>query len=341
VVALFIVSAPEAAGKTAIAVGLGRHLTGEGKKVGFLKPLVGEKPADISRGDAGFAKQALNLPEDVAVLNPSFGSGKALADKAREAYIEVSQNRDAVIIEGCCGKKPGDDDSKAAYEIAKALKAKVIIVEDYAGGKVVPRYKDSYLGFGENLLGFILNRVPKRELNRTCEELTSRIKESEMRILGVLPEERALLTFTVGELAEQIQGELLNNGEKSAELVENVMAGAMCVDSGLDYFGRKANKAVVVRNDRPDMQMAALETATRCLVISGGGEPIDYVRFKADEKSVPVIMTENDTDTVIRNIEDLLDRTRFHQEKKLNRLAEVLQQNLDFKAIYNGLGFDT
>lgn len=337
-VALFIVSAEAAAGKTAITVGLGRHLMGAGRKVGFLKPLVGDKPADISRGDAGFVKQALNLPEDVARLSPSLGSGKALADRAREAYIEVSQNRDVVIIEGRCGKKPADDDSKAAYEMAKALKARVIIVENYAGGKSAPRYMDSYLGFGENRLGFILNKVPKRELKRTGEKLTSRIKKSEMRLLGVVPEDRALLAFTVGELAELIEGKLLNNGEKTAELVENLMAGAMCVDSGLDYFGRKANKAAVVRSDRPDMQMAALETSTRCLVISGGGEPIDYVRFKAAEKNIPVIMTRNDTETVIRNIEDLLDRTRFHQEKKLSRLAEIIKANIDLKAIWAGLG---
>lgn len=336
-VALAIVSAEAAAGKTAVAIGLGRQLMGEGKKVGFLKPLVGEKPADISPGDAGFVKQTLNLPEDVALLSPSLGGGKALADRAREAYIEVSQNKDVVIVEGRCGKKLADDDSEAAYGIAKALKAKVMIVENYAGGKSAPRYMDSYLGFGENLLGFILNRVPKQELKRTCDELTSRIKESEMRILGVVPEDRVLLAFTVGELAEQIEGKLLNNGEKTAELVESLMAGAMYVDSGLDYFGRKANKAVVVRSDRPDMQMAALETSTRCLVISGGGEPIDYVRFKAAEKNIPVIMTRNDADTVIRNIEDLLDSTRFHQEKKLNRLAEVIQSNIDLKAIWAGL----
>lgn len=337
-VALFIVSAEAAAGKTAIATGLSRHLLGEGKKVGFLKPLVGEKPADISRGDAGFVKQVLNLPEGVAVLSPSLGSGKSLADKARKAYIEVSQNRDVVIIEGRCGKKSTDGDSQATYEVAQALKAKVIIVENYAGGKSAPRYKDSYFGFGENLLGFVLNKVPKRELKRTCEELTTRIKESEMRVLGVVPEDRALLSFTVGELAEQIDGKLLNNGERTAELVENLMAGAMYVDSGLDYFGRKANKAVVVGSDRPDMQMAALETSTRCLVISGGGEPVDYVRLKADEKHVPVIITKNDTDTVIKHIEDLLGRTRFHQEKKLNRLAEILQANINLKAIWAGLG---
>jgi BioD-like phosphotransacetylase family protein len=337
-VALFVVSAEAAAGKTAIATGLGRHLVGEGKRVGYLKPLAGEKPADISRGDAGFVKKALDLPDDIAVLSPSLGSGKSLADKARKAYIEVSQNRDVVIIEGRCGKKSADADSQAAYEVAQALKAKVVIVESYDVGRAAPRHKDSYLGFGENLLGFILNGVPKQELRRICEELTSRIKESEMRILGVVPENRLLLAFTVGELAEQIEGKLLNNGEKTADLVESVMAGAMYVDSGLDYFGRKANKAVVVGSDRSDMQMAALETSTSCLVISGGGEPVDYVRLKAAEKNIPVIITRSDTTAVFKYIEDLLDDTRFHQEKKLNPLAEILQQNLDLKAIYSGLG---
>ena len=340
-VALLIVSAEAAAGKTTISVGLGRQLLGEGKKVGYLRPAVSEKPPVSLAEDAAFARQALNLTEEVGLLSPSLMGGKSLADKARQAYIEVSQNKDVVIIEGYCGAKPDDADSKAAYELAGALKARVIVVENYAGGKSAPQCAASYLGFGENLLGFVLNKVPQRELKRACEELTSRVSEAEMRILGALPEERSLLTFTVGELAEQINGEMLNNGEKSLALVESVMAGAMCVDSGLDYFRRKSNKAVVVRHDRPDMQMAALETPTRCLVISGGGEPIDYVRFKAEEKNIPVIMTQHDTDTVIRNIETLLESTRFHQDKKLNKLAEVMQANLDFKAIYAGLGLAT
>ena len=340
-VALLIVSAEAAAGKTTIAVGLGRQLLDEGKKVGYLRPSVSEKPSDSSAGDAGFARQALNLTEEVGLLRPSFVGGKPLADKARQAYIEVSRNKDVVIVEGYCGTTPDDADSKTAYEIAEALKARVIVVENYAGGQSAPQYAASYLGFGENLLGFVLNKVPKRELKRTCEELTSRVSEAEMRILGALPEERALLAFTVAELAEQINGEMLNNGEKSMALVESVMTGAMCVDSGLDYFGRKSNKAVVVRHDRPDMQMAALETATRCLVVSGGGEPVDYVRFKAEEKNIPVIMTQNDTDTVIKHIEALLESTRFHQDKKLNKLAEIMQANLDFKAIYAGLGLAT
>jgi len=337
-VALFIVSVPEASGKTAVGIGFGRRLRDEGKKVGFLRPVRSGESPEKSAADAGFAKKSLGLTEDVRLLNPALAGGKALADQTRKAYIEVSQNKDVVIIEGYCGKTPNDENSQTAYEIARALKAKVIAVENYARGKSAPQYIDSYLGFGENLLGFLLNRVPKNKLKRTGEELSSRLAGSKMAIIGVLPEARPLVAFTVGELAEQINGQLLDNGEKAGELVENVMVGAMYVDSGLDYFSRKAGKAAVVRNERPDMQMAALETATRCLVITGSGEPMDYVRFKAEEKDVPVITTQHDTDTVIRHIEDLLDATRFNQEKKLNRLAEVLQANIDFKTLYAGLG---
>ena len=74
--------------------------------------------------------------------------------------------------------------------------------------------------------------------------------------------------FSVGELAKHLGGEIVNCPERSEELVENLMLGALSVDSGLDYFRRKTNKAVIARGDRPDLQMAALETSTKCLILS-------------------------------------------------------------------------
>lgn len=337
-VALYLVSAVEAAGKTMIAAGVGKRLLGDGNKVGFLKPIVAEgKPTD-SDADAKFMKQVLSLSEPVEFLCPLIGGKRSLADMVREVYIEASQNKDVIIIEGRCGQRADDNLSKDAYAIAAALKAKVIGVEDYVNGSSSAEFINRYQGFGENLLGIILNKVPKSQLKRVGKEITSKFNETELRILGLLPEDRALFTLTVGELADLVQGEILNDAEKSVELAENLMLGAMAVDSGLEYFGRKTNKVVVVRGDRPDMQMAALETSTRCLVISGGKAPIDYVRYKAEDKGIPLISTENDTGAVVQSIEDALDKARFHQEKKLIKLAEILEQNLDFQAVYQGLG---
>jgi len=336
-VALYVIASEEGAGKTTIAAGLVKHFLSNGKKVGFLKPVFADRKPEGDT-DAAFMKQVLALPEQAGSLSPLIGGERRLADRIREVYIEVAQNKDVVIIEGRCGQSSDDSLSKAAYEIASALKAKVIAVEGYSNGSSIPKFIDCFQGFGENLLGMVLNKVPKSRQKRVCEEMTGKFGESELRILGVIPEDRVLFTLTIGELAESINGEILNNAERSAELVENIMVQVMAIDSGLEYFGRKANKAAVVKDDRPDMQMAALETSTRCLVISGGEAPSDYVRFKAQDKGIPIVLTGNNINTVVQNIEDALEKARFAQEKKSARLAEILEQNLDFPAIDKGLG---
>ena len=336
-VALYLVSSAEATGKTAIAAGLGKRLLSDGKKVGFLKPIMADKkPSGDS--DADFMKQVLALQEPLESIYPVLSNERNLADGIREAYIKVSQNKDVVIVEGMCGQSPDDNLSKTSYEIAGTLKAKVIIVASYSNGLSPAGFINAYKGFGANLLGIILNKVPKSQLKRVCDEVTSKFSETELRILGVLPEDRALFTLTIGELADHIQGEVLNNSEKSVELVENLMVGAMAVDSGLDYFGHKNGKAVVIKGDRPDMQMAALETSVKCLVISSVTAPIDYVRYKAEEKGVPLILTKHDTSTVMQIIEDILAKARFNQEKKLVKLAEIIEKHLDIQVIYSGLG---
>jgi BioD-like phosphotransacetylase family protein len=336
-VALYLVSSTEAAGKTTIAVGVGKRLLSDGKKVGFLKPIMADKKPD-GDSDAAFMKQVLALSEPLESLYPLRSGERSLADRIREFYIEVSQNKDVIIVEGSGLQSSDDNLNKASYEIAGALKAKVIIVAGYSNRSSTAGFINGYKGFGANLLGIILNKVPKSQLRRVYDEVTSKFSETELRILGVLPEDRALFTLTIGELADHVQGEILNNSEKSVELVENLMVGAMAVDSGLDYFGRKNGKAVVVKGDRPDMQMAALETSIKCLVISGITAPIDYVRYKAEEKGVPLIVTKDDTSTVMQNIEDALGKARFNQEKKLVKLAEIIEQHLDIQAIYSGLG---
>jgi BioD-like phosphotransacetylase family protein len=294
-VALYVVSAKEAAGKTAICAGLGRYLQANGKKVGYLRP------GEAASGDAAFMKEALSLAEDSATLCPPSGDLK-------KAYDTVAVGKDVVIIEGTAAKDPG---------------GRVIAVEVYGdtGG---------YAEYDESLLGVIINKVPSSQLQRVREEASAR----GINILGVLPENRSLLAVTVGELAERLRGRILNDDDKAAELVENYMLGAMVVDSGLDYFGRQSRKAAVIRGDRPDMQLAALETPTSCLVLSGAGEaPIYSVMEKAEGRGIPIIATDSSADDIIASIEDMLAGSRFSQIKKLPRLAEMIQQHLDLKAV--------
>ncbi len=321
--ALYVTSREEGAGKTAICAGLGKHLLDAGKKVGYLRLATadGEKPSAAS-DDAAFMKQALALTETTETLRPRIEG----AERAKEALAAVSQGKDVVIIEGRL--------DNSSYDIAKALNARAIIVQAYHNEAPEANNLDGYRGFGDNLLGVIINKVPESRISRARDEAAARSGGAGIKILGAIPEDRALLTLTVAELADCVHGEIINCTEKSAELVENIMLGAMVVDSGLEYFGRKASKAAIVRADRPDVQLAALETPTRCLVLSSRkGSPMYNVRQKADNKGIPIVTTEQDASAVVASIEEALSKARFKQGKKLPKLAEIMRQNLNFQAI--------
>ncbi len=306
---LYVFSAEKAVGKTAICAGLAKNLLNEGKKVGYLKPT----EASGADGDIAFMKQILGLTD---VVNAP----------------DVIQGRDVVLVEESLGTGADDAVSQTAYRAAKDMKAKVVAVEAYSGRP--SGFIDVYKGFGGSLLGVVLNKVPESRLKHVREEASKQFGAAGIKLLGVVPENRVLLAITVGELASIVRGKILNNAEKSAELVENYMLGAMVVDSGLDYFGRKTEKAAVVRQDRPDMQLAALETPTKCLVLGGSAQPPLYnVLQKAESRGIPIIATDAAAGDIVASIEEALGGTRCHQEEKLNKLAEIVKQNLDVKAV--------
>jgi BioD-like phosphotransacetylase family protein len=310
-----------------VIAGLGRYLIGKGKKTGYFKPVVGEKD-QRNDTDALFMKNLYNLDEPVETISPAFGDENQLKSGIKEAYAKASQGKDVMIIEG-----NSDYDSKSLVE---ALNARVIVVTNYSG-EVVQKISSTNQ-FGERLAGVILNKIPGNRMEHVKADLSVQIENSGISVLGTLPEDRSLYAITTGQLARYVRGDILNNIENSAELVENLMVGAMVIDSGPSYFGRKTNKAALIRSERPDMQMAALETPTRCLVVAGSTSLKPVVTSRAAEKNVPIIQTGDDINTVINNIEEALVNNRFNQENKMPKLIESIEQNLDFQKINKVMG---
>jgi len=335
--ALYVTSLQAGAGKTAVCAGLARHLDGEGRKVGYFKPMVAdirEKAAVDS--DAVFIRKALRLKDAAADLSPVIDRGDGLAGRIKQAYDKVARDKDVVIVEGVWRIRPGAKPVEAACEVVEALGAKVIVVEPYSEELAETDLSAKYRGFGESLLGVVVNKVPVRRLEMLSEQLSS--GAGEVVVLGVLPEDRVLFGLTVGEIAQQVEGEILNDAGKSKEVVESFMLGAMVVDEGPLYFGRMANKAAVLRGNRPDMQLAALETSTRCLVLSGGVAPTYPVITSAKDKGIPIILAKGDTGSIVNTLEIALGKPRFNQPKKLPRLLDIMEKHFDYKAVEQGMG---
>ena len=139
-------------------------------------------------------------------------------------------------------------------------------------------------------MGVVVNAVPQSRMEFVSEALTGFLAGKGIKVYAVLPEDRLLASVSVAELVERLNGRVIVGQDHMDDLVENVMVGAMSVENALNYFRRKPNKVVITGGDRPDIQILALETSTKCLILTGNLEPSPMILGRAEELSVPVVL---------------------------------------------------
>jgi len=350
VVALYVTST-ESAGKTALCAGIGEKLLNRGLKVGFMEPihLIRTDHTDGCE-DAAFIKDSLRLDESEELICPFRLSQHELwrnmtedlanfSQNLKQAYRKISLNKDIVVMEGLSDLSVDKVSTLACYMVADALEARLIIVIQYASNFDVSKIVEINNKV-KHLVGVVINLVPVSKIETAGHRLAASFKNAGIKVLGILPEVRSLLGLSVGELAKVLGGDVLTSPEKIDEIVENVMVGSMTVDSGINYFSRKGNKAVVVRGERADMQLAALETPTKCLVVANNVNPLPFVMVRAQEKHVPIIMVKQDVSGAVAVIEEALTKAGFHSQRKLDAFGEVLNSRFDFGALYSELGLE-
>jgi BioD-like phosphotransacetylase family protein len=111
-------------------------------------------------------------------------------------------------------------------------------------------------------------------------------------------------------------------------MVENLFIGAMNVNSALEYFRRGRNMAIVTGSDRTDLQLAAMETSTQCLVLTGHTPPLPSILSRAEELEIPILSVDLDTLSAVEIIENTLGQVRLHEGIKLDCVFEMGQTAL-------------
>ncbi len=352
-VTLYIASTSSFSGKTALAICLGKRFINEGFSVGYMKPVrvdaqpVGERFGDE---DTVFIKEAFGLTEPPELLapvslNPATVEAiligrqtRSLLEKVKAAYAEVSNDKDVVILEGsgrlCEGALAGLSPSK----IVELLQAHTLVVSKYSNDLVVDEILIAKQLLGEFLTMAVINAVPQIRMPFIQETIRPFLREQCIKTLAILPEEKVLRAVSVKELAEGLGGQMICCPEGADELVEDLLIGAMSADSALTYFRRKPNKAVITGGDRPDIQLAALQTPTKCLILTGNLYPSPSILGHAEEAGVPIIVASQDTLTTVEIVEQFFGRTRFHQPGKIEHFQRILNEHFDFQALYEELG---
>ena len=325
---LYVTSLYGNSGKTMLCSGLAKTWANKGKKAGFLKPLFNN---NTSVKDILFMRRLLGLEEPVEVIGPSISVLSESANVIKQALSAISNNKDIVLIEGL--------PLASSSDIIEALDSKVLVIHDYSSplNSALPEYKK----LGSRLMGIVINKVPKRQLARKRSQFSEELEKRGVNLLGVLPEDRILMSMSVMDLAEAVQGKILNCPDKGEEIIENFMMGSSTFDRGPVYYNRKENKAVILWGERPgfrkaalsNLQLAAIQTSVKCMVITNNATPIPGVAQKAEEKQIPLISAGGDIKSVISVIENSFSTLKFNQEKKVPHLLEVFGQNLNFQLL--------
>jgi BioD-like phosphotransacetylase family protein len=192
--------------------------------------------------------------------------------------------------------------------------------------------------YGDRLVGVIINAVPRSEMRSVRRVAKPALEERGIPVYAVLPEERLLSSISVQELADHLRGEVVCCPGLLEALVEYLMVGAMTAGSAITYFRRRPNKAVITGGDRHDVQLAALETSTRCLILTGGQQPSAVVLQRAQEVGVPIVVVETDTLTAVQAVQEIFGKTSLHQDKKSALFETVMEERFDYARLYEALG---
>ncbi len=348
---LYVTSAETFSGKSALCIGLGVRFRADGLKAGYMKPV--NVNSQLREGlpyddDVAFSKRIFDMPEPPTLIGPVALTPARLEQQLRgpevnyapqfaEAFRQLSATRDVMVLEGGRSWREGYVVGLSARRVIEIAQARVVIVLKYEDTLLVDRALAAQDYFGEALVGVVINDTPRAYLEHIHELMGPYLKRHNLEVLGVLPRDPRLAAPTVAEIAEGLHAEILCGADKIGELVENMLVGAMSAEAALSYFRRRTNKAVITGGDRVDIQLAALETSTSCLILTGNLYPSPVVLNRADELGVPLLLADMDTVSAIDVVESYMGRSRVQQPEKVERFTAMLKDNLNYALLYEKL----
>jgi uncharacterized protein len=336
------------AGKSGIALAMIRELESRGRNVGYFKPY-GTMPQRmddlLTDEDAYYINSALVKPGPLAsvcpvvqtreLLESAIGS-EAVDLRARtlSAFGEVSSGRDVMVIEGPRDVFEGQSVALSACQLAELLEARVLLV-DRPERSDLP---DAVLGAADclrgHLGGVLFNHVPAVHVEWVRDRSRPFLEARGIDVFGVIPTDPELTAVPVSDVVAALGGTVLAASDHLDAPVESVMIGAMGQEKALRFFRRKGRKAVVTGGDRADVQLAALETDTSCLVLTGGFPPSPAVLVRGEELGVPMVLVEDDTLTAVERLESLLGRVHLHDPGKVARIRALLTADVSLDDLF-------
>jgi BioD-like phosphotransacetylase family protein len=349
---IIVASTRRYSGKTGVCVALIDELQRRDLDVGYFKPYGGmpvEVDGVMTDRDAAFINASLRRPSRTADVCPIVrsrafvedllaGRPTTAIDDMRHAFESASADRDVMVVEAPSDLEQGAAAGVSAAQIIEALGGRVLLVETGGSAEPPDRVLRAAAALGDSLAGVIHNRVTDADRAAYDSQIVPFLATRGVATFGVLPHDPLLSSVTVREIIDELGGTVLCAEDRLENLVESFMVGAMGQEKALRFFRRKAHKAVVTGGDRADVQMAALETSTAVLVLTGNMPPSPAVLGRACDLGVPMVLVDTDTLSAVEHLDMLFGHVRLHGPGKADRMRRMFAKDVSVDALLSALG---
>jgi uncharacterized protein len=320
---LLIASIEAYSGKSAVILGIGDLLKTKQKTTLVYKPVV-------DRGEKlGFSgeKPLLYLDRDAIQ--------KRLKGDDRTDYQQILPERlanldsDLILLECGATFAEGSLFNLSTKEIAESIDAPILLVVRYHPELLIDNLLTAQEYLGSRLIGTVINDTPIEELNGIYQTVQPFLEASGIPVLAILPRENILRSVSVRELAQRLSAKVLCRSDRLDLMVECLAIGAMNVSAAMQVFRQRYNKAVVTGGDRTDIQIAALETSTNCLILTGQMPPEDIILNRAEDLEVPILSVDFDTLTTVEIFEEAFGKVPIQEQIKIQCIQEMMTKAFD------------
>lgn len=347
-----VISGDTVTGKTMVAIGLASRLKDNGKSVGYFKPsgtksyLHSTADEDVDE-DAALMKELLGMNERLSCICPivrhmsSFDEllkiGRtSLLDKICKCHAKIAKDMDVVLIEGTESPWNLLHVQLSTPIIAKELGASVICLVNFTDISAIDdilMQTQMFSDQGIEKIGVILSMVPPMLKKTINDSIRPYLESLGLAFCGVLYNNRELFSPTVGEILRALDGEMITGADKMDLLIDQFIVGSMASENALKWFRRGKDMAVITSGDRTDMCLAALETDTNLLILTGGLGPEIGTVSRARELGIPIMMTALDTYGTSKIVDDLLGTVTVDNKEKITAVERIVSEAINLECL--------
>jgi hypothetical protein len=247
---------------------------------------------------------------------------------------------DLVLLEGPANLTEGRLVNLSLEQMAVEADAPVLLVARYHALELIDQLLSAKVRLGARLIGLLINDVPEAELQSAIKQIKPFLESRQIPVLGILPRNNLLRSVSVRELATQLTAKVICRADRLDLMVEGLTIGAMNVNSALEYFRKGRNMAVVTGGDRTELQLAALETSTNCLILTGHANPPDFIVSRAEDLEIPILSVDLDTLTTVEIADRAFGQVRLQEPIKVRCIQELMHQHFDTARLITMLGLE-